>query len=239
MRHRILLAGVICTLAIPLVALAADHADYPGADADPLADITDLYAWTSDDAEDVRLVLGFAPGSTASTAFSDATQYVFHVGNGAGFGEITEERSIVCQPYSESEIECWVLGADGAVLDYVAGDASSEAGIMSDSGNTRLFAGLRNDPFFFNAAGLGVARNTVLAVAGDLEFDDAGCPTVDEATSGVLVGQLQSSADGGDATNTFGGSNVLAIALEVDKSLLTRDGNETLAVWASTHRSAD
>lgn len=239
MRYRTWLAGVIAVTAVPLTALAADHLDFSGAAGDPTADITDLYAWTNDDASRVRLVLGVAPFATAATEFSTATQYVFHVTNGPEFGATagTEERRIVCQPYDAMAMECWVLGADGAVLDYVAGDTTAAAGVTSDSGDVRMFAGMRNDAFYFNLDGFNTARSTVLAAAPSLTFDAAGCPAVDADTSAALVGQLQADADGSEATDDFAGANILAIVLELDKSLLTRTGNEVLAIWASTNRS--
>lgn len=237
MRTRTWLAGLAVVIALPVTALAADHLDFPGADADPLADITDLYAWTSDDASRVRLVLGVAPFATADTRWSTATQYVFHVGAGPAFGTIAEERTIVCQPYTDSELECWVRDTDGTVLDYVGGDASATAGLTSTSGDVRLFAGPRNDAFFFNLVGFNETRAIVLGAAASLSFDAAGCPAIDAATSAALVGQLQSGEGGAAATDTFAGANVLAIVLEVDKSLLTSSGNEILAIWASSHRS--
>ncbi|MDQ3031218.1 MAG: DUF4331 domain-containing protein [Myxococcota bacterium] len=239
MRYRTWLAGLIAVTAVPLTALAADHLDFTGAEGDPTADITDLYAWTSDDASTVRLVLGVAPFATAATELSTATQYVFHITNGPAFGATTgtEERRIVCQPYDDMAIECWVLAEDGTVLDYVSGEATAAAGVTSDSGDVRLFAGARNDPFFFNLDGFNTTRSTVLAAAPSLTFDPAGCPAVDAATSAVLVEQLQSDADGTTAIDDFAGANILAIVLEIDKSLLTRTGNEVLAIWASTHRS--
>ncbi|MGF1467105.1 MAG: DUF4331 family protein [Sandaracinaceae bacterium] len=221
----------MAVLAVPFAALAADHTDFPDATSDPTADITDLYAWTSDDAATVRLVLDVLPNASSGAGFSTATQYVFHVGNTDAFGGDTEERSIVCQPYTPTEVECWVLDAGGDVLDYVGGDATPESGITSDSGDVRMFAGQRQDPFFFNLSGFEATRLLVLDAAGGLQFDDAGCPAVDEATATALVTRLQTDGD------TFAGQNILSIVLEVDRSLLTRAGNDILAIWASSHRA--
>jgi hypothetical protein len=237
MHTRTWLAALLAITAVPLTALAADHLDFPGAAEDPTADITDLYAWTDEGASHVRLALAVAPFATEETRFSTATQYVIHVGNGAAFGATTEERRIVCQPYTETALECWVIGADDEVLDYVAGDASAEAGITSPSGDVRLFAGPRNDPFYFNLTGFNETREIVLGAASSLTFDAAGCPAIDAETSSALVSQLQHGADGAAATDSFAGAAVLAIVLEIDATLLTRPGNDVLAIWASTHRS--
>jgi hypothetical protein len=80
------------------------------------------------------------------------------------------------------------------------------------------------------------AVGTVEAAAGALTFDGSGCPTLDAATSGVLIGQLQGTAKGTMAAkNFFGAANVLSIVLEVDKTTVTA-GGPIVAAWASTHK---
>jgi hypothetical protein len=239
MNKRYLLGGVaLAVCLVPVGVYAADHGDFMGASSDPTSDITDLWAWTSEDASRVRLILGVGPGATREMDFPTSTQYVFHVTNGPGFGAPGASRQILCQFAEVGFLECWVRGPDGAVLDYVGGDASDPAGLVSDSGAVRVFAGARSDAFFFNSLGFNLTRDAVLAAAGGLTFDDAGCPTLDMATSTTLVGQLSTGADGAAATNGFTG-NILALVLEVDSSLLTRPGNQTLSIWASTRRSPE
>lgn len=216
-------------LLVPAAGFAADHIDSPAAVAEPAADITDLFAWMSADAAKVNLVLDVTPFAGADSKFSDAVQYVFHVNSSTGYGEAQTETLILCQFNAAGAIACWA-GAD----EYLAGDASAEAGLSSDSGALKVFAGLRNDPFFMEFTGFTQAVETVIAAASGLEFDDQGCPAVDEATSGVLVGQLQSGADGAPASDTFAGANVLAIVVQVDKAVVTA-GGPILSVWASTN----
>ena len=43
------------------VALAADHIDSPGPIADPMADITDLFAWTNTNGNKINLVMNIGP----------------------------------------------------------------------------------------------------------------------------------------------------------------------------------
>lgn len=216
------------------VANAADHIDSPAAVAEPTADITDLFAWMSDDASDVNLILDVNPFADGTAAFSPAVQYVFHVNSGDSFLSTPTQSEVICQFENSTSVGCWVVAADGTVLDYVSGDPSSAAGIESDSGMVRVYAGLRDDPFFMEFTGFTETVSTVVSVAGTLSFDGAGCPDLDMATSDALVGQLQSGEAGAPASDTFAGSNVLAIVVSLDKTLVN-GGGDTLNVWASTH----
>lgn len=212
-------------------ALAADHIDSPAATGDPAADLTDLFAWMSEDAQSLNLIAAVNPFVGDTGTFSDAVQYAFHVNSSEGYGMPQSETLVLCQFYDIDRIECWV-GDD----DYVVGDPSASAGVTSASGDVRVFAGMRDDPFYFESTGFNATVSTVVSVAGDLDFDNQGCPVVDEATSGVLVGQLQSGAEGAAASNSFAGANVLALVIQIDASLLT-SGGPVLGVWASTHRA--
>lgn len=211
---------------------AADHLDGPAATADPTADITDFLAWMSPDASTLRMALDVVPFAGDDATFSDAVGYVFHVGSTTAFGQATEETEILCAFYSATELECW-LGDE-----YVVGDASGEDGLVSESGGLRVFAGLRNDPFFFEFNGFGAGVEAVKAAAPDLEFDADGCPQLDQATADAVVGLLQSNPDGGPAQDTFAGSNVLALVVEVDVNLINA-GGPILATWGSTHQLAE
>ncbi len=211
---------------------AADHLDGPAAMADPAADITDFLAWMSPDASKLRMALNVAPFATSDSRFSDAAGYVFHVGSAASFGEPTTEVDMICSFYSETELECW-LGDE-----YVVGDASDPAGITSASGKVRVFAGPRNDPFFFEFTGFTAAVAAVVEAAPNLELDANGCPQLDPDTAAAIVAMLQSDSMGGPATDTFAGTNVLALVVELDVDLVNSGGNY-LAAWGSVHQLAE
>ena len=182
----------------------------------------------SPDAEKLNLVLAL-PSAGPDSMFSDAVQYVFHVESAAGFGMAGTKTDIICTFDATQKISCWV-GDD----DYVTGDASATTGLMSDSGMVKVFAGERDDPFFFNGSGFGATIEIVKGAAANLMFDPAGCPALDAATSMTLVNQLMSEPDGSAAVDDFNG-NVLAIVMQVDKSLVNAGGS-VLAVWGSTRR---
>lgn len=218
--------AAVLAVAMPTAALAADHRDGPTALTDPAADINDVFAFLSDDGANLNLIMTVFPAATAESTFSDGVQYVFHVNAGDSIGPLATgqaETDIICQFDADGMAECW-----GGDTEYVMGDASAEAGIASTSGDLRVFAGLRNDPFYFKLDGFNQARMAVRDAAPDLTFDAFGCPALNEGTSATLVGMLQSGED------FFAPLDTLAIAVQVPVSLVN-SGGDILGVWASTH----
>jgi hypothetical protein len=128
--------------------------------------------------------------------------------------------------------------------DYVTGDASMPAGLMSTSGNVKVFAGLRDDPFFFNLGGFKDAEADVEAATG-LTLDAAGCPALNAATVMALGKDIGGSNHGAAAavdffapnasTNPGYSGNVLSIVLSIKLSQLN-SGGPMLSVWASTNK---
>ena len=232
MRRRIW-AGLLAAAMVALAqgASAADHIDGPQASADPSADITDAFVWMTPDAARVILVMDLTRNADTGSRFSDGVQYVFHTTSRAAFGDApSADVPVLCQFDADQTIECWAGTAA-----YVTGDASGTSGITSTNGKIRVFAGLRNDPFFFNLSGFRETARIVTGAAGGLTFDAAGCPAVDDATSSALVTQLQSAPGGGAAVDSFANFNVIAIVVEVDKSILTGNG-PIVSVATATYR---
>ncbi len=238
MRHKMRYLQGACALAViagAAWAIAADHLDSPAVKLDPAADITDVYAWSAS-TDKLALVMNVAPLATNTTKFSNAVQYVFHLESSTVYGMIGKLTDIVCTFDNAQAIHCQ-LGAPGdKVIDFVKGDASTPAGITSQTSKMRVFAGLRADPFFFNLEGFQNAVTAVKGAAGGLTFDMAGCPMLDGATAATLVDMLKRTNNGVDpAKNFFDGVNVLSIVLEIDKSLINSGGN-IVSVWAGTYK---
>ncbi|MBK6577429.1 MAG: DUF4331 family protein [Sandaracinaceae bacterium] len=231
-RRALGLAAVLLPFAVaaalrPPDASAADHIDGPSAQIDPAADISDVFAWMNADASRLNLVANVFYSAGPTAAFSPAVQYAFHIESGTEYGAVSDEALVLCQFYDVNRIECW------AGDDYVEGDPSDPAGLLSASGRLRVFAGRRDDPFFMEFDGFNETVAMVVAAAPSLTFVD-GCPTLDAGTQSALVAQLQSNADGAPASDTFGGQNVLSVVVQVDPALVNVNG-PLLAVWASTH----
>lgn len=225
--------GLSAALVGGSIAFGADHRDSTliGMAANSAADINDVYAWMSSDAGDLNIAMTVQPFAAAGATFSADTQYVFHVTSRASYGAATvEETLVICEFASATSAQCWI----GDEV-YLSGDPSDEAGITDAESRVRLFAGQRNDPFFFNLDGFRATVNIVKGAAAGLTFDAANCPALDANTSAALRNQLQNDDPPDGAVNDdFAGANIAAIVLTLDKTLVNR-GGPILGVWASTH----
>lgn len=207
------------------VAHASDHLDTPTVIADPSADIGDLFAWTAVDGRHLNLVMDIV-----ARRFSDRLQYVFHVDGGEEFGKTTVTTEIVCRFDVANAVECWVGNSD-----YVRGDASNVAGLEGNNRRFRVFAGLRDDPFFNNVRGTRAAYNVAgSAIQHGARFDRAGCPQFDAATSHAILDTWRHT-DGGPATNYLAGWTTSALVISVDLDVVNT-GGKLLAVWASVQK---
>jgi hypothetical protein len=223
------MATAVVAVGAPLL-MGADHADGSTATADPSADITDVFAWTSPDATHLNLVMDVFPFATAGAQFSDAVQYVFHTRSKASFLASDESAvDVICTFDAGQNVSCWAGGS------YVSGDASNTAGITSADGKMSVFTGLRDDPFFFNLDGFKATAADVMAAAPGLTFDAAGCPALDPGTVTALDTQLMTAPGGGPPVDHFALGNVLSIVVSLDKTLINQ-GGPIVDVWASTYR---
>ena len=220
---------LVASLCISGLAHAADHLDSPSAVADGSTDITDVFAWSSSDGTKLNLIMNVAPNAGEGAAFSDAAQYVFHVARSDSFGGEAVNSDIICTFDAAGALSCW------AGDQYVSGDASNAEGLSNDGGSMKVFAGLRNDPFFFPSLGFGAVVDAVKGAAPDLSFDDNGCPTLDEATATALAGLLGTN-NCMMTLDFFQSHNVLALVVQVDVTAIAGEGN-IMAVWASTRRA--
>jgi hypothetical protein len=228
--------GIALALGLPIAAYAADHLDSPTAlsTREPTADITDLYAWMTSDATKLNLVAAVNADAGDDATFSDAVVYQFAVSSSPSFGTPQDSTLITCKFIDGVNVECW------AGNDYVVGDPSNPDGIVSDNGGMRVFAGLRDDPFFLEYDGFLNAVNAANSevAAGNVVFDPAnkGCPSLSEGQQTALIGALQSGKDGARPRNTFAGQKVLALVIQVDKTIVD-SGGPVLGVSVSTYAS--
>lgn len=228
--------GVVLAVGVPLAALAADHGDLPSAvsSREPSADITDLYAWMTADATRLNLVAAVSPGAGRGATFSDAVVYQFAVSSASGYGQPQDSTLITCKFIDGINVECW------AGDDYAVGDPSAAQGIVSDNGGLRVFAGLRDDPFFLEYVGFqnGIDAANAEVAAGRVPFpiSEGGCPILSAEQQGVLLTALTTGDNGDAASNTFAGQSVLALVIQVDKAIVN-SGGPVLGVSVSTYSS--
>ena len=162
---------------------AADHLDGPAVSNDPAADINDVYAFINpNDPGELILVATVMPLANSESRFSDAVDYQFHIQNTAG--EANEE-NISCRFRGRAAI---CRGPQGIEVGGRQGRINQEAGM-------RVFAGLRDDPFFFDLVAF---QQTVETLAP--QFTNPG-------------------------QDFFTGLNTLAIVVGIDTGLLSGDGS--------------
>lgn len=215
-------------------AFAADHRDGL-ASADPSTDLAELFAWMSPDKATLYLALTVHPDAVATSRFSTRAKYVFHVSSGTSVATQTPSADVIATFDAEQKVRLWVTRPNGAdVLDQVFGDASGLQGLTSTTGKTRVFAGLRDDPAFFNQQGIRSVEEGLGQLAQGVQLDLAGCPTLDTGAWDQLVTTLKSGSASSAATNELRGKNVLAIVVALDKGMVS-DAGSTLGVWAATH----
>jgi hypothetical protein len=176
-------------------ARAADHAEAPGTRADPAADIADVYTWHNDGR--LVAVVTFdglkppAPGQAGT--FDPGVLYTVHIDNDGDFvSDIQINTRFARTPQ----------GASLMVVQGLPGTAGFLVGPVERvirRGSSRVFAGLREDPFFFDLQGF---RETVasgtLSFAGTRDFF-AGL----NITAILLEMDLDAALQGGSTLNIW------------------------------------
>ena len=163
--HRAAVLGLVCLWSG--TAFAADHAEAPTSAADPAADIADLYAWHNSNGE-LSLVLTFA-GLTASVqdggkATWDAdVLYGIHID--AGFDNVPD--TDIWIRFGQDSAGEWGMQATG--IPGAKGALSGAVGSALQSRGSWAWAGIADDPFFFDLTGFQdtVATGTLMFTGAD------------------------------------------------------------------------
>lgn len=179
MRHYLLYSALLVGAAaiVPLAFLtgekpapAADHLDppartNPNSDSTPdiAADIADLYVTHNNDVIVMTVTFG-GPSSPELPAFYDEDlRFIISVSNRAP--RTTTDIPIVFQFGQESGVEDGPWGVRVQNVPGVNGDIIGSVERIIEKDGVRVFAGLVDDPFFFDSQGLTDTRRT-----GDLSF---------------------------------------------------------------------
>ncbi|MBA3464096.1 MAG: DUF4331 family protein [Deltaproteobacteria bacterium] len=214
--------------------------------------MNDVYTWMNNDATKLNLVMTVSPGDPGTRTFGPSVQYVFHVTSKMGGPSMTvaqaggTKTNVTCTFASNTSAQCWVH-ADATIKAYVKGDPSAPAGMTSTDGKIKVFAGRRSDPFFFNLQGF---RDVIqlfkdAITAGQLTRNPFGCinggAAAVDATFATARNKLMTlSATPAAPCNAtdidcFKTLNVMAVVVQVDKTLVNATGNTIVGVWGSTH----
>jgi len=195
---------------------AADHIDAPAV-TNTKSDITDLYVFQAQTATNLVFVANtqglLAPGATAAAKFDENTIIEFNIDNNA---DNMEDLVIQCK-YNASTNSIDVYGPtapsekglrsklEGSVTASAAVTAYGSAAVIGTGATgIKVFAGPRDDPFYFDFTQFGkILAGTAIG------FNNPG-------------------------TDTFAGTNVMSVVVEVPKSQLNSTGS--INVWVETKK---
>lgn len=208
MRTRTKVAAVGAAIAVltvgvaPLISGAADHLEAPLAKANHDLDITDIYAFDGANSKNTVLVLNVNPlaGVASGTEFSTDGEYRLNIDK-TGDAVADDVYTVTFgtdAPDGKQSLSLWKNGT--AVLSGKTGNANAGAG-------AKLYAGVKDDPFFFDLASFRRWR--------------------DPDGNGVFTYTGPTAFDGIDF---FRGANVSTIALEIPDSWLGASAN----YWGTT-----
>lgn len=201
---------VACSLFVAgAIVVAADHIDAPAVQGGT-ADITDFYAFQGENTDNLVFVANvqglLAPTATGAAKFDENVLIEFNIDN---TGDAIEDLVIQAiardgkmyffGPYAPSS-----TGTSGTIntsspQGSVDITTYGSSAVVGEANGMKMFAGPRDDPFFMDFAQYGK----------------------------IIAGEATSFNDPGD--DTFKGSNVMSIVVEVPKSMLGTA--ETLNTW--------
>lgn len=220
MKRKLLASAVIIAILTGGIIIAADHIDAPAVtgpgSTSPGNDITDIYAFQSP-ADNSKMVLVLntqgllSPTGSASASFPSNVLYEFNIDN---TGDNVEDLLIQCL-VQNGKMRVYgpvAAGTPGLASTVQTNGPATEVSVTpygaaspltaTNANGTRIFAGPRDDPFFFD-----LVRFREILAGSQTGFRNPG-------------------------VDTFAGTNVMSIVVEVPKSLL--GSATTINVWGET-----
>jgi hypothetical protein len=195
----------------------ADHRDSPLNQANPTADINDVYAFRSpENAANLVLAISvnplIAPSDNATRGnFDPDVQYQVHVDRN---GDLADDALVTIRRTTGPQITIEGLGAP---ITAQITPPNATAPVITNVSGVKVFAGLRDDPFFFDLTAFQQFVANPQAPANGLR-----------------------PAGGGNPSDAFAGTNVLAIVIEAPVTAITGATNAnsgTIKAWVSTTRN--
>ncbi|AWM12595.1 DUF4331 domain-containing protein [Flavobacterium sp. NRK F10] len=206
--------GLLFLGMIGLILVAADHIDAPAVQGGT-SDITDFYSFQGANTNNLVFVANvqglLSPTATSSASFDENVMVEFNIDNN---GDNIEDLVIQALPrngkmYFFGPVASGTSGTSSnvktaAALGNVEITEYGEVAKIGTAAGASFFAGPRDDPFFF----------------------DFG------QYSEIIAGNASSFNNPG--SDTFAGTNVMSIVIEVPKAML--GGSGTLNTWVETKR---
>lgn len=212
---------ILSTVAVAAVCggllLAADHIDAPAVTGQS-SDITDLYVFRGQNPNNLVFVANtqglLSPAATGNASFDENTMIEFNIDNN---GDAVEDLVIQCIAKNGK------MKVYGPFKPVVTGTTSylgindftaqvnitpyGQSAIIGEQKGVKVFAGPRDDPFFFDLVRF---RQVIAGTASS--FNNPG-------------------------SDSFAGTNVLGLVVEVPKTMLGSNGS--INVWAESKKKTD
>jgi Domain of unknown function (DUF4331) len=199
-----------------LVAIAADHIDAPAVQGGT-SDITDFYAFEGDDDSNIAFVANVqgllgAGSDTQNAAFDENVLIEFNIDTNDDKVEdlVIQATARDGKMYFFGPVAPSQTGLNSTIASTTANQASVDisaygaSAIIENANGMKFFAGPRDDPFFMDFAQYGQ----------------------------IIAGNASSFNSPG--TDTFAGTNVMSIVVEVPKSMI--GGSGTINTWVESKR---
>lgn len=208
MKKTKILAATMIVAIIGIITIAADHIDAP-ASKGTTADITDFYAFQGEDTNNIVFVANvqgqLSPTATASASFDENVMVEINIDTN---NDNVEDLVIQAVPrngkmYFFGPYAPSMTGLNSTINETATKSEvaiSSTSAITANQNGMKFFAGPRDDPFFMDFA-------QYLAVVGGNAPNGFNNP----------------------GTDSFAGTNVLSIVVEVPKSQI--GGSGTINTW--------
>lgn len=199
---------------------AADHLDAPTVKKDGRIDINDIYVFQGQNAANTALVMTVNPaaGLLSPTTFRPGALYEFKVDTGTNAIEDIALRVKFGGVRSDGSQSVQVLRATGSQARSGGGGSpighGSTGQVIQLAGGGRAWAGLADDPFFFDLARFQTFKATLLAGGGLAD----------------LGGLVDCTRTNPAPTDFFLGLNLTAIVIELPDAAL----GGTIRVWGET-----
>lgn len=237
-------------------ARGSDHQDSPTVVANPLADITDVYAFPNPhDASRVALVMDVRPlipsGMTGGIALDPNVLYQFKIANSGVTSNAFKENTVV-QFSADSSGTSQHITLYGPAQPNEVGTANTTVAktgkfafgkVATLKGGIKVFVGPRRDPFYFDLA-------QFFKIIPDRNYMNHPNPPPPTATSFRFASKKQPIVLNGVDYGTAGSNgcviakphdllapyNVISVVIEMPKSMLAPAGGSpgVIGLWATT-----
>ena len=212
-KTKILVATLLVAIT-GLITIAADHIDAPAVTGGT-ADITDFYAFEGQDSNNIAFVANvqglLSPTATASATFDEDVMLEFNIDTDGDAVEDLVIQAIPRQgkmyffgPYAPNSMGVNSTINTMSTKNEVMISKYGSSAIVETNNGMKFFAGPRDDPFFMD-----FARYGEIIAGNATSFNNPGA-------------------------DTFAGSNVMSVVVEVPKSMVGTSGS--VNTWVEAKR---